>query len=415
MSTKLAFCVIILLGIVVLFFYTAMALDLSPLLCSFLLFLMLPLYPKRFHPLSFKIVVIDLYMAGMSIKLYNSPLTLQNAYIGAAIFTFFLSQGVFIAIDPHRSANHQHIRYKSLYNLDHGRLNLELPSSSMWMNMGYWQNTKDFPTACKALLQQVLNYAGHNEPAAPSLATGSLPPYPSKEWSLIDLGFGCGDQTAYINGNFPSLQHYIGITIDARQFQYADRRLDSLDLSNEQIHLFCADASSPSTWSEELTKAVEHWKTNTSGDKWVLALDTLYHFSPSRWGILTYASKELGASLMAFDLILAPGVPLAQRLLLRVLTKLMGAPWANFVREDEYRSKLKTCGYENVEIRDVSEHVFGPLANFLYKRDRQLKDIGLGLGKFRAAAWLFQWWATSGIIRGCIVVAKKPAAEKVVG
>jgi hypothetical protein len=27
----------------------------------------------------------------------------------------------------------------AIYGLDHGRLNLELPTKSMWMNMGYWE------------------------------------------------------------------------------------------------------------------------------------------------------------------------------------------------------------------------------------------------------------------------------------
>jgi len=27
----------------------------------------------------------------------------------------------------------------AIYNLDHGRLNIELPPKTMWMNMGYWE------------------------------------------------------------------------------------------------------------------------------------------------------------------------------------------------------------------------------------------------------------------------------------
>jgi hypothetical protein len=84
----------------------------------------------------------------------------------------------------------------------------------------------------------------------------------------------------------------------------------------------------------------------------------------------------------------------------------MGAPWANFVTQSEYHRKLREAGYINITIRDVSEHVFGPLATFMEAQDRVLNVIGYGLGKFHAARLMFGWWARSGVVRGVIVVAR---------
>ncbi|KAF2204504.1 hypothetical protein GQ43DRAFT_428875 [Delitschia confertaspora ATCC 74209] len=282
-----------------------------------------------------------------------------------------------------------------MYNLDHGRLNLSMPPPSMWMNMGYWKNTDDLPIACKSLLEEVLSTANLTSTPTP--------------WSLIDLGFGCGDQTALIAENSMS-EKYVGITLDAQQFSYAESRLQSRKLLKLPfVQLFCADAGNPGEWSEELKRAIFECLEETTGEKWFLALDTAYHFKPDRWGVIQHASREQDASFMAFDLVLADKISSFQSLLMRLVTTLMGTPWANFVTEAEYRQMLVKCGYteENITIRDISRHVFTPLVTFLERRDRELNSIGLSLGKFRAAGWLFKWWGRTGIIRGCIIVARK--------
>jgi hypothetical protein len=48
---------------------------------------------------------------------------------------------------------HKYLRNEStvkisnkIYGLEHGRLNLEIPAGSMWMNMGYWKVCGSFAT-----------------------------------------------------------------------------------------------------------------------------------------------------------------------------------------------------------------------------------------------------------------------------
>jgi hypothetical protein len=288
--------------------------------------------------------------------------------------------------------------------------------------------------ACRDLLNVVLTEAGlmHTSDATQTL------PKSLHSKSIIDLGFGCGDQTIYLmsenpvrpcdqawwdnRDGHPRFDQYIGITKDSAQHQYATERVQELtsrkprranvpsNSSNREpkIALFCADAAAPHAWTQDLRSAMTS-AHETSDEHWVLALDTAYHFAPSRWPLIQHACTTLDASFMAFDLCLSPRATAAQKLALRVLTTLMGAPWANFVTPEEYRRRLVEIGYADaaVRVRDVSEHVFAPLAGYMEEQDRRLKALGLGIGSFKVARWMFAWWGRTGVVRGVVVVARK--------
>lgn len=117
---------------------------------------------------------------------------------------------------------------------------------------------------------------------------------------------------------------------------------------------------------------------------------------------------------MAFDLCLSPSATLFQKFVLRILTTLMGAPWANFSTPDAYRQKLVDLGYpaDGVKIVDISEHVFMPLAEFMDEQNRTLKILGYSLGSLQAAKWLFRWWGETGLVRGVVVVAEHEAQRE---
>ena len=315
----------------------------------------------------------------------------------------------------------------SMYGLQHGRLHLQV-STAMWMNMGYWENSTPSTTlslACRDLLKVILAEAGISD----AERGGGVGKGRRRRRCLIDLGFGCGDQTVYLMSKepirscdrdwwderecCPTFDHYIGITKDKVQACYALDRIDELRKSQEPdekspaISLFNGDAANPVSWNQQLRANIQAAKED-SEERWVLALDTAYHFAPARWPIIKYAYSELGASFMAFDLCLSPTATLAQKIMLRSLTALMGAPWANFVTPEEYHSQLVKVGYKHdkIIITDISEHVFGPLATFLAEQDKRLKSLGLGLGSLGVARTMFGWWGRTGVVRGVIVVAR---------
>ena len=317
-------------------------------------------------------------------------------------------------------------RKSRIYGLEHGVLNLGLPAT-MWMNVGYWKgqldNPRDFPRACKALLETVLRSAFlHSKAGVP------------EKICLVDVGFGCGDQSLVLNGSeerqrgWPGIERYVGLTNDSAQYSCAHRRLESASkaekgpqdyYSNEigrTYDIFCEDAAVPRTWSPSLKESIESLqdisRSRNDLPVWLLALDTMYHFKPSRMPLLQYACVELSASFMAFDFMLADekDAPNAtQRLLLRLVCLMTSAPYSNLLTQKQYKEMLLTAGYvqENIEIEDVSRYVFKPLSDFMTKKDIELRSIGLGIGAFRVARWIFSWWGSTGIVRGCIVVARK--------
>jgi hypothetical protein len=245
--------------------------------------------------------------------------------------------------------------------------------------------------------------------------------------SIIDLGFGCGDQSLYIKDVLDNqkqrrrdnqwrrlLKAYVGITLESPHFCIAQERLGlKQSNTNAGFEIYCADAGRPASWTSEIRNAVSSaCQTNDEkGDheNWLLGLDTLIHFRPSRWPVIEYANRKLGASLMAYDLCIAENLSVGQRIILRLMAFFGQSPFANWVTIREYRERLVMAGYarERIEIRDISEHVFDPLAGFLKKREVELEQYGLSIGRFRYAASMFFWWRRTGVVRGCIIVARK--------
>ncbi|KAK0508782.1 hypothetical protein JMJ35_009058 [Cladonia borealis] len=383
-----------------------------------------------------------------------------GAYVAVGL-TIFLSSTFFKWISKGTLGDEP--RKKKIYGLHHAILNINVPPKTMWMNMGYWERDSDLPKACSRLLKEVLKAADLID--EDGYRTGRWP------IKLVDLGFGCGDQTIEIAKNYPTLaSSYIGLTIDPKQYNFARQRLSSLQLpqdpslttdtpsnhpdqeeqakldkySNHQtdllqqrlenhakevngaeksINLFCADAAQPAKWTNELKEAItpnlaKQLRENSQKpslsilrkqETWILGLDTLYHFSPSRQPIFNHVYQKLQASIMAFDLIFGDGTTLVERTCMRIIALIMGCPMGNFVTAIEYREQLLMAGYEEdkIEINDISECVFKGLADYLKKRDEELQVyLGRGLGAYKVFGWVLRWWSRSGIVRGCIIVAK---------
>ncbi|KAL5000661.1 hypothetical protein BDV10DRAFT_161705 [Aspergillus recurvatus] len=183
-------------------------------------------------------------------------------------------------------------------------------------------------------------------------------------------------------------------------------------LSN-RARIFCADAADPSSWNVELKSSLPPAPTKETEETWLLALDTLYHFSPSRLPLFKYTHSTLHASLMTFDLLLpTPKPSLWTRLILRILCLFTGTLYTNFLTEEEYTALLVEAGYDSSDIsfRDISGDVFGGIAGYINSRKEVLKGYGLGgskgMRKFGGAGNVFGWWARTGVVRGVIIVAR---------
>ncbi|KAI1913327.1 hypothetical protein LOZ61_002863 [Ophidiomyces ophidiicola] len=259
---------------------------------------------------------------------------------------------------------------------------------------------------------------------------------------LLDLGYGCGEQTLYLT-RMAALrassretktllfQHYIGITLDRTQYEFAKSRLKTSEYieptqtklqSPKAPQLFCGDAGRPSSWPQELQQAVSlAFATERSQgslspidtERYVLALDSAYHFQPSRREILNYSHCVLQAHFIAFDIFLAPPScslrSVFNGVLLRLLTPALSAPFSNFMTMSAYKRELQEAGYavENITIEDITEDVFPGLAGFLERRDQELAEFGLaGFSKWRMSGWIFKWLSFGDALKAGIVIAK---------
>ena len=98
---------------------------------------------------------------------------------------------------------------------------------------------------------------------------------------------------------------------------------------------------------------------------------------------------------MAFDLIFGEGTTLVERTCTQIIALFMGWPMGNCMAATEYRRQLLKAGYEEdkVEIRDISQCGFKGLADYLKKRDVELKVcLGRGIGTCKVSGWLLRWY-----------------------
>jgi hypothetical protein len=275
-----------------------------------------------------------------------------------------------------------------------------------------------FEEACSNLLKEILSLAGLL--GVESTADDARS---SRSLAVLDVGFGCGDQTWELvrltqpRGwcNF----RYVGLTMNQDQVHSATRRIYSEIATSDQLTadsftLLCANAAVPKAWKPGVRQAVDSLAKREFTDKWFLALDCLYHFSPSRKPILEYAARTLGANFMAFDLLLNESASLRDTLTMRAVGVMMGCPVRTFLTEEQYREQLVECGYDadSIVIRDVTEHVFPGVVRFLDDQERVLSQYGISLGGYKLAGRLFDWFGRSKVAKASIVVARNKGSDK---
>jgi hypothetical protein len=339
------------------------------------------------------------------------------------------------------------------HHLRIGRPFLDIPNSVLCP-----QDAKSFPDACEALLEKILITAGllsqDRTPIAETLSEAHMDRGGQHAFfKLIDVGLGCGDQSLYLtrrlhrstntssdNGNVrhttikeqtivPLFDSYIGINITPAQVNLARHRLEAAPENKStspavwtsDVKVFAADAARPASWDQTLNEAIfgtgsPKSTLDTSSAPlsakehiWLLGLDTLYHFRPSRIPLFECAYKDMNASIMGFDLLLGDSLSLWERVRLRLICLAAGMPYANLMTKKEYERMLISVGYaqENIELEDVSDHTFAGVADFLRAKEAELNKYGMTMGRLKTPGKIFDWWAKSGVIKGYVVVARR--------
>lgn len=187
--------------------------------------------------------------------------------------------------------------------------------------------------------------------------------------------------------------------------------LGGADKTNVSFDIFHTDAAMPRLWRPEVVRAVEALAEGTFTERWVLGLDSFYHFVPSREPIFGYAASKLNASIMAFDLTLNDAAPAWQKWTAKAIGLMMSCPMHAFITKQDYKKQLINAGFteELIQINDITANVFPGLTEFLDDQAQRLSLYGISLGKYTMARRIFQWFYRSGSIRAVIVVARQKA------
>lgn len=199
------------------------------------------------------------------------------------------------------------------------------------------------------------------------------------------------------------LVRYDGISNNPVQHAFAKQRVEREERARD-ARLHVADGGDPETWGLDPV---------TVDEVWTVALDSFYHFRPSRERTLRHIAT-LRSSLVAFDLMMSERAGWGERLLLWGIAKGMQVPYANFLTETGYVDMLVGVGYAkgDIEIVDISEDVFEGLSRFLKERGRQVPTFGISWwGRWKVAGWVFGLFAKWQLVRGCVVVARMPRVD----
>ncbi|KAH6683743.1 hypothetical protein F5X68DRAFT_137138 [Plectosphaerella plurivora] len=332
----------------------------------------------------------------------------------AAFFGGLLTAAVLIML-----ATFAFMRTSDVYGLGHWKLNVKMPLATICaiFDPDVPRTTPDgkpvqvFEEACASLLRELLITAG-------LLGDQSRGRDNARQaFGVLDLGFGCGEQTWELTrlldlGSWADFR-YVGLSLNQAQVQAASRKIyqevsRTDQLKAESFSLFCANAATPGSWNPQTEAAVGCLADEKFTERWLLALDCLYHFKPSRKPVLEHAARKLDANFMAFDLILNEKASFWDTWKLRAIGIMMGCPTYTFLTEDQYREQLVECGYDRrcTEVRDISAHVFPGVVAFINDQERALGQYGISMGGYKLAGRLFEWFGKSKAVKASLIVAR---------
>lgn len=370
---------------------------------------------------------------------------------------------------------------ESIYdNVDVTILNNTRPTSE-WMNMGWWTDRRldsdpkqpcdahflgdreqperiqeeavaqpctthadppTFPEACQRLANNL--YRASGLPRAPHHDTTGL--------SILDLGHGTGESLLLLLREYrPAILH--GVTLDRRgaaralsRLSRAARDQSAQGLSSTAFNIWQCDATTHlrSKAGDRVAEAV----TEKVRYDYIFALDCAYHFSGSKADFFEAAYERLGpgGTLSLFDIFEAMPYPksdsfaahqswfsasrtlprprrqqlsLWQSVKLRLFSLIAAAPRQNILPFAEYYRLLRSAGFADITLLDVSEDVFPGFSQFLRGLGEEQWRKGSVPWAMKTSIRFFSGfvrdWADGGdrgLLRGGIVVARKQTRHR---
>lgn len=195
-------------------------------------------------------------------------------------------------------------------------------SDCNYLNLGYWENTNITKIACEQMIDEVISYANIQE-----------------NQTVLDVGFGYGDQDIFIATKIPNLTIY-GINISDIQVKKAQQQVEEKGLS-DQLFLEKGDAIS--------------LKYDDNTFDTIIAIESAFHFnSREKFFEEAYRTLKNTGTLCLTDCLPKRKTKSAD---FQENSERYGIPLENQYDIVEYIKKLKKIGFKSITYLDISEKV----------------------------------------------------------
>ena len=230
------------------------------------------------------------------------------------------------------------------YGLDHIFLNFPVVNGA-WMNFGVWSG-----------LNPKLDYLEACENAAKVLgkAVGLR-----KGDSIMDVGFGCGDQDFFFLKEF-HVKKIVGYSNSRSQVELARVRCEQLNEKRFEP-LFGVAPNLP--------------HCDTSFDA-ILSLDSAYHYNTRELFFKeAFGRLKEGGKIGLVDLAINEPLSLLQWMALLPLSKLIGIPMKNLYSTKVYCEKLGSAGFSDISVEVIDPFAFSHLPDFIDAQLNRFRHI----------------------------------------
>lgn len=218
--------------------------------------------------------------------------------------------------------------------------------TGLYLNLGYWKEAKTIDEACVALAHLVAETAAFGP-----------------EDRVVDVGFGFADQDMYWVDTF-GVRQITGLNITPSQVALAKTRVAERGLAG-RIELLEASATAMPLEAGAFDK--------------VVGVECAFHFD-TREDFFREALRVLrpGGRLALADVIMNDPVPgrfarAMQKSSWNSFVTKYAVPAANADDRASYAAKLAACGFANVRVESIWEHVYPGLHHYMKTEPEMLR------------------------------------------